>query len=274
MYRLFAVLSLLTLCAITPPSILPAAAQTDRVAEKSAVGKTIHFTLEAGENKDIAIALPKGEYVIQADLQLVGEKSTNMQMQVDLLKTNGVMVESRVLIANEIHRVARVAKALRLAKPLGARLRITNDDEPMEFWVTVYPKATRRFEPFAFAGGEVKELGIGEANGKGGTLAEEPKDGFYAFHKIALPAGKYDISLYLKQVSKDNSNLQGTVRLLDKFGVPLEDDWLLSVNEIDTEARKDKRLVLVKPAVVYFMVTDTNTSKAYDYTVGIEKATD
>lgn len=253
--------------------VRPASAQ-ERPAEKTAVGTTIHFTLEGKESKDIAISLPKGDYVIQADLKLVEEKDTNMQMKVDLLKSNGVMVESRVLGANEIHRVARVAKPLRIAKALGARLRVTNDDIPMEFWLTVIPVAKRTFMPFAFYKDAIQPLGIGEANGKGGTLAKSPEDGFYSFHKVALPAGKYDVSLYLKQTGTDSSNLQGDIVLLDKFGVPDSTSWKLNVNEIDKEARKDKRLVLIKPATVYFMVTNGNSSKTYDYTVGIEKATD
>ncbi len=246
----------------------------NRPAEKGAVGMTLHFTLEAKESKDIAIALPKGTYVIQADLKLVEQKDTNMQMEVDLLKTNGVLVESRVLSANAIHRVARVAKPLRIAKPLGARLRVTNDDEAMEFWLTVIPTAKRAFIPFAYNTEAIQTLGIGEANGKGGMLAKSPEDGFYHYHKVALPAGKYDISLYLKQTTDESSNLRGKIVLLDKFGVPDSTEWEFNVNEIDKEARKDKRLVLTKPSTVYFLVTNDSTFQQYEYTVGIEKATD
>lgn len=244
-----------------------------RPAEKGAVGATIHFTLEAKESKDIAISLPKGDYVIQADLKLVEEKATNIQMKVDLLKSNGVLVEGRVLGANEIHRVARVANSLRLAKPLGARLRVTNEDVPMEFWITVIPAAKRVFMPFAFSDSEIQPLGIGEANGKGGTIAKRPEDGFYTFHKATLPAGKYDVSLYLKQTDGSQSNLMGTLTLLDKFGVASKDNWVLNVNEIGAETRKDKRLVLIKPTVVFFLVTNGNNA-VYDYTIGIDKASD
>jgi hypothetical protein len=252
----------------------PAAAQGNRPAEKGAVGTTVHFTLEGKESKDIAISLPKGDYVIQADLKLVEEKSTNVQMQVDLLKTNGVLVENRILSANEIHRVARIANTFHLAKPLGARLRVTNENVPMEMWITVIPTARRTFLPFPYYEGEIQPLGIGEANGKGGTLAKSAEDGFYAFHKVSLPPGKYDVSLYLKQTDGGSSNLMGSLVLLDKFGVPDKQNWKLNVNEIDKETRSDKRLVVIKPATYYFLVTNSDGSKVYDYTVGIEKATD
>jgi hypothetical protein len=251
----------------------PALAQ-ERPAEKGAVGTMMHFTLEADESKDIAISLPKGDYIIQSDLKLVEEKDTNMQMKVDLLKSNGVLVENRVLVANEIHRVARVAKPLRIAKPLGARLRVTNDDVPMEFWLTVIPVAKRAFIPFAYYNAPVQPLGVGEANGKGGTLAKSPEEGFFSYHKVSLPAGKYDVSLYLKQTDGKSTNLQGNIVLLDEFGVPDRTEWKLTVNEIDVEARKDKRLVLVKPATVYFLVSNDSSFVPYEYTVGIEKATD
>jgi hypothetical protein len=89
-----------------------------------------------------------------------------------------------------------------------------------------------------------------------------------------LPAGKYDVSLYLKQTGDKSSNLQGSLILMDKFGVPDRMDWKLLVNEIDKEVRKDKRLVLVKPATIYFLVSNDNNFLPYEYTVGIEKVTD
>lgn len=270
MRKLYVVLVILSLFlgGMAPPAL----AQT-RPAEKATPGSVIRFTLEANASKDIAIFLPKGEYVVQADLKLVEEKATNIQMEVDLLKSNGVLVQDRVLAANEVHRVARIARPLRLAKPLNARLRVTNENVPMEIWLTVIPAAKRAFTPFAFYDGQIGTLGIGEANGKGGTLAKRPEDGFYTYHKAVLPAGKYDVSLYLKQTDGSQSNLQGALTLLDRFGVAAREDWKLNVNEIGAETRKDKRLVLVKPATVFFLVTNDG-SLAYDYTVGIEKATD
>lgn len=271
MMRLYTVLLVVSLFLVS--LVCPASAQ-ERSAEKGAVGTTVHFTLEGGESKDIAISLPKGDYVIQTDLKLVEEKATNMQMGISLLKSNGVLVEKNILTANEIHRVARVAKPLRLAKPLGARLRVTNDDVPMEFWVTVVAAAKRTFMPFAFDTSEIQPLGIGEANGKGGTLAKSPENGFYTYHKAVLPAGKYDVSLYLKQTNDKSSNLQGSIVLLDPFGVPDQKSWKLNVNEIDKETRKDKRLVLLKPTTVFFLVTNDSSFNPYEYTVGIDKATD
>lgn len=270
--KLYVIVSMLSLFLVS--LVQPAAAQGNRPAEKGAPGTTVHFTLKAKEGKDIAMALPKGEYVIQADLKLVEDKSSNVQMEVDLLKTNGVSVEDRVLSSNAIHRVARVAKTFRLAKPLAARLRVTNGGAPMEFWLTVIPSAKRTFLPFAFSNAPIKPVAIGTDSGKGGMLAKSPEDGFYTFHKVALPAGKYDVSLYLKQADGVRSNLQGSLVLLDKFGVPDLTDWDLRVNEIDVETRKDKRLVLAKPTTVYFLVTNNSSFKPYEYTVGIEKATD
>jgi hypothetical protein len=64
MVKLYAVLLVVSLFLV---SLVRPASALDRPAEKGAVGTTIHFTLEAKESKDIAISLPKGDYVIQAD---------------------------------------------------------------------------------------------------------------------------------------------------------------------------------------------------------------
>lgn len=256
------------------PALRPALARPDRPAEKGVVGVATHLTLAPSETKDIALSLPKGDYVIQADLKLTNEQIASIQMSVDLLKTNGVLVEGSIVSANTIHRVARVARVFHVLKPLAARLRVKNDSKPMEFWITVVPATKRSFLPFAFGDGDLKPLGIGEANGKGGTLAKGGTDGFYAFHKLTLPAGKYDISLYLKQSDGMKGTLQGDLTLLDSFGAADKSDWNLNVNEIDIETRKEKRLVLLKPTTILLLVTNTNTSHAYEYTVGIEKTTE
>ncbi len=271
MTKLYAVLSLVSLFLVSLVSS-PAARAQIPPAEKGAVGTTLHFTMDVDEIKDIAISLPKGDYVIQADLRLANVESSNIQMTIDLLKTNGVIVQNEILKANAVHRVCRIARPFHISTALGARLRVKNGSKQLEYWLTVFPAARRPLVPFPFGGGEMKPLAVGTDNGKGGVLPKQCDDGFFVFHKIALPAGNYDVSLHLKQKGTEGSNLQATLRLLDKYGVPLENDWTIPMNEEGIEARKDRRLVVVRPATIYFMVTNDNDTHAYDYTVGIEKA--
>lgn len=244
-------------------------AQGMRAATKIAVGTTAPFTLEKNEQQDFAIQLGAGTYFVVLDAKRADEKSSNLIAGVQLLKTNGSIVDNGLLRMNLIHRVGREVAKFRLPKPLAARLRVKNDDAPLEMWLTVVPAAKMTLLPFAFGNGEIKPLGLGATEGKGGTLEAEN----WAYHAIKLPAGKYDVSLYMKQVDGEKTNLMGSLDQVDAYGA-LVNGWNIRVNEIDVEARQEKRLILTKPQTVTFRVTNNSGDRPAEYTVGIEKATD
>lgn len=239
-----------------------------RPAEKIAVGATTHFTLDKDEQKDFAIQLPKGSYYIIWDIARMDGKPLNISAKVQLLKSNGSIVNSRLMVPIELEPVVRCGSKFTIPKPLSARLRCSNEEDPIDVWMTIVPLSKMKFIPFAFLTGEIKPLGIGTNEGKGGTLDHDE----WAIHSAKLPAGKYDVSLYLRrQDGKKNDTVMGDLERWDAngFRVPM---WKINVAEIGVEARKDQRLILTKPATVIFRVL--NTDAPVEYTVGIEKATD
>ncbi len=243
-------------------------AQGMRPATKIAVDATTHFTLDKGEQKDFAVQLNKGTYFIIYDIARLDGKTWNMRGKVQLLKSNGSMVNSSLLHINEVQPAARVGKKFDVSKPFTARLRCSNQDDPVDVWMTILPSARLRTLPFAFYKGQIQPLGIGTTEGKGGKL----NDNEYAIHSTKLPAGKYDVSLYFKrQDGATNSNLIGELERWNPYGLK-GDYWKLNMNEIGLEARTEKRLILTKPTIVYFRVL--NEDDPVEYTVGIEKATD
>jgi hypothetical protein len=253
-------------------AVAASSAMQGKPATKIAVGTSTNFTLDKFESKDLAITLGKGQHYIQADLKLVEGRQTNIQMQIDLLKTNGTMVQSRIVYANDIHAVTRVGATFNVAAAGAYRLRVKNDSVPMEYWVRVWPLAKRTFVAFPSGNGELKPLAIGSEAGKGGTFGKQNgEEPWWAYHKITLQPGKYDISLYMQQVEEGKrTNLMGSIELLDAFGVS-PGNWKLNMNEIDYEARVAKQLVVIKPTTYIFKVTNGNYGDAANYTVGIEK---
>ena len=260
------------LCATTAP-LCTAHAQPMRAADPISIGKTIHFTLDKGEQKDLAATFAPGTYYIQADIKRVDEKPSNIIMHIDLLKTNGSEVQGGILGANEVHTIARVADNFTVsapytaAKPLAARLRVKNEDTALEYWLTIVPVSKRAFLPFPTGNGDLKPLGVGTENGKGGALEGNQ----WAYHTIKLPAGKYNVSLYLKQPDGTVSNLLADLLLLSPLGTEPSPRWLLGVNAVDKETRQEQRLTLLKSQTLIFRITNTN-SNPVEYTVGIEKA--
>ena len=253
-------------------ALVPAAAAEARAqgqpATKMAVGETVHFTMDKGEQKDFAIQLGKGAYYIVWDLKRADEKPSNIIAHVDLLKTNGTMITPRFLSVNQIHTIARTGVKFSQARPLAARLRVTSEYAPLEIWMRVVPVAKMGFAPFPTGNAEIKPLAVGTDAGKGGTL--EPHE--WAYHAVTLTPGKYDVSLYMKTPDGESTNIQGQIDQLDPYGFIIS-NWEVRMNEIAREARKEERLVITKPRKVYLRVTN-NQDKPRDYIVGIEKAKD
>ncbi len=249
------------MCAV----LLVSGAQADmKPATKVAVGQTTHFTLDKNEDKDLAIQLAKGSYYIVCDLARVDGRTDTIIGTVQLLKSNGAMVNDGLLRIAEMGPVLRVGSKFVASKTFAARIRVLNRDEPVDMWVTVIPAAKMKFIPFGFANAELKPLGVGTNEGKGGQLAKNE----YAFHSITLKPGKYDVSLYMKQLEDKSDTLFGSLQRLDSYGfrVPL---WKVDVTVAAKEARQEKQLVLTKEQTVIFEVLDTDNPA--EYTVGIEK---
>lgn len=238
-----------------------------RPATKLVVGETAHFSLERNGQEDFSIQLGKGSYYIIWDGKFISGKPGSLIGVVQLLKSNGSIVNSMLLNMSEVGAVARVGKKFQIPKPLAARLRVLNKDEETEMWITVLPAAKMKFIPFGFENGNLKPLAIGTEEGKGGTLDTYE----WAYHSIKLPAGKYDVSLYLKRVDGKNSSVIGSLDRFDGFGFRIF-DWNINVSELGSEARKDKQLILSKPQTVIFRVS--NPDAPVDYIIGIEKSTD
>lgn len=240
-----------------------------------AVGKDTQFTLDRNESVDLSVNLAKStSYYLQADLRLVEGRMTNIQMQMDLLKSNGAMVKSYLLSANDIHAVSRVAATFTAPAAGAYRIRVKNAGMPMEYWVRLMPAAKRTFVAFPTGNAEFQPLAIGPENGKGGLFGgRDGEDPWFAYHRITLQPGKYNISLYMRQTEEGmRTNLQGQIRLLDPYGVGLASEWWLVMNAIDYEARIEKPLVVIKPTTYIFKVWNNMTSRPAHYTVGIEKA--
>lgn len=236
-----------------------------RPATKVAINETTHFTLDKGDQQDFAVQLAAGSYYIVCDLARVDGNRDTIFGQVQLLKSNGSMVKDGLLRIVEMGPVMRVGDKFTVAKPLAARLRVLNTDGAVDVWMTVIPAKQMKFIPYAFKNGDLKPLGLGATEGKGGQLEHNE----YAFHTVKLKPGKYDVSLYFKQASGKSDSLIGSLDRYDAYGfrVPL---WKVDIGSIGLEARQEKRLVITKEQTVILRAFDSDFP--VEYTVGIEKS--
>jgi hypothetical protein len=170
------------------------------------VGQTVKFTLEANAAKDYSVALAKGVYRIVWDAERVDGEDANIQADLQLLKPNGVIIDSSLVRFNDINVTSRTGTTYRVVKPFVARFRVRNDDNPLKMWLTVVPVTQKTRVPFGW-GATVTPARISSDNGVGGTLEGKA----YIYHSITLPPGKWSISLGLQLPEGENSNLQGSI---------------------------------------------------------------
>ena len=244
----------------------PSIAQKQRPAIPLPVGETVKLMLDKDESKDVSSQLGPGAYYIVVDTRRGDGEISNIQVQVQLLKTNGSIIEPALLRVNEIGVSSRDSVRYTFTKPMAARFRVHSDQGPMLVWLTAVPVAKWRFVPFPSYNGEIKPLAIGPNNGKGGSLEKTT----WAYHIITLADGKWNISLYAKRQDGSNSNIQIDMEALDEYGMRLSPPWKLSLNEIGTEARREKEILLTKARSMIVKVT--NQQVPMDYVVDIERA--
>ena len=136
-------------------------AQGMREATKMTVGKTVEFTIDRGEDKDFAIQLAAGSYYIVWDMKRSDEKSGVNYARVQLLKSNGAMVKDSLLFVSDVGIAMRKGSKFSVAKAFAARLRVSNQGDPLQVWMTVLPAKQMKRIPFGFEDGDLKPLGIG-----------------------------------------------------------------------------------------------------------------
>ncbi len=263
--RIWVSFNVLGLCAAAN---VQANVQNLRPATPLPLGTTMRVNFDRGEQKDYAMQIGPGTYYFLVDTRRADEESGNIQAKLQLLKSNGSIIEPNLLNVNEIGVASRNVVRYTPSRPMAARLRVTCETGPMIVCLTVVPVAKWKFIPFPTGKGELKVLGIGAHNGKGGSLDKQE----WAYHTIKLPAGKWNISLYGKRADGLNSNVQADLELLDEYGVRSDPSWNLNLNEIGTEARREKSLFLTRPRTLIFKVINQNAP--LQYTIDIEKAAD
>lgn len=239
-----------------------------------AVGQPLlSFSLES-EPKDFTVQLGTGEYYLVLDMKRTDNHESNIMVDVQLLKNTGSIIEPGFLYVNEIHVATRSGRRFKSPRPMTVRFRLINKGDPLEGWIGVYGARQMRFVPFGFDPQGLKSLGIGTNDGKGGTLQQYQ----WAHHAISLPSGRWDVSFYFRHPDGSNTNLQGTLEVLDAYGYrkPVYKEnsgetWdRLYLNEISTEARIEGQIRLKNPETLIFRVYNQHETPV-EYTVGVLK---
>ena len=216
-----------------------------------------------GPNQEYYLRLPEpvGDLKIVADMRHIDNRSSNLQSRISLLDMNGAVLEDRIINFNEIDVGARKTATWSTRQPQRVAVRLLNGDVPADFWLSVRPASAGQFVPLF---GSVVPQALSPGEDKSGLL-DENEDAYYL---VPLRQGDYQITVDFTNAERQNTNIQGSVAILDADGGNYRE--IVRFNEIDVSARKVETFLVRDegPAIINLQ----NSNDAVRYTVRLAAA--
>lgn len=209
-----------------------------------------------GPDQEYYLQLPEpvGDLKIVADMRHIDNRSSNLQSQISLLDENGAVLEDRVITFNEIDVGARATATWSTRQPARVGVRVLNGSLPADFWLSVRPASATQFVPL-FGSVVPQALSLGE---EGAGLLDENE---HAYYMISLRQGEYQITIDFANAERRNTNIQGSVAILDSDGGNYRE--IVRFNEIDVTARKVETFLARDDGPVIVNVQNTRYAVRY-----------
>ena len=209
-----------------------------------------------GPDQDYYLQLPEpvGDLKIVADMRQIDNRDSNLQSRISLLDENGAVLQDRVITFNEIDVGARQTATWSTRQPARVSVRVLNGAAPADFWLSVRPASATQFVPL-FGSVVPQALSLGE---EGTGLLDENEDAYYM---VSLRQGEYQITVDFANAERRNTNIQGSVAILDSDGGNYRE--IVRFNEIDVTARKVETFLARDDGPVILNVQNTNDAVRY-----------
>lgn len=209
-----------------------------------------------GPDQEYYLRLPNpvGDLKIVADMRHIDNRFSNLQSRISLLDENGAVLEDRVITFNEIDVGARQTATWSTRQPARVGVRVLNGSAPADFWLSVRPASATQFVPL-FGSVVPQPLSLGQ---EGTGLLDENEDAYYM---VSLRQGEYQITVDFANAERRNTNIQGSVALLDSDGGNYRE--IVRFNEIDITARKVETFLVRDEGTAILNVQSTHDAVKY-----------
>jgi hypothetical protein len=193
-------------------------------------GTVHHVTLDPDGEYYARLTEPAADLRIVLDMRRVDKRRSNLQTRLSILNPDGIVIEDRALVFNEIDVGARktTSWSARSQAPVGFKL-LNTGSAAAEYWLTVRPEPAPQLVPFF---GDVVPQGLAPGAAGSGTL-DADEDAFYI---VPLLRGEHQLIVDFANAGKRSTNIQGKVALLEADGGGSQD--IVVFNEIDVSHRK------------------------------------
>ena len=211
-----------------------------------------------GPNEEYYLQLPElvSDLKIVADMRRTDNRSSNLQSRISLLDDRGAVLQDRVIVFNEIDVGARQTATWSTRQPVRAGLRVLNGNAPADFWLSVRPASAVEFVPL-FGSVAPESMSLGEE--KTGVL-DLDEDAYYI---VGLRQGEYEITVDFANAERRNTNIQGSVAILDADGGNYR--VIAKFNEIDVTSRKVETFLVRDEGPAVFNVQNGHDTVRYTF---------
>lgn len=228
-----------------------------------AFGTVQKIGLDADQPYYMRLAEPAEAIKIVVDMKRIDGKSSNLLSRLSLLDSDGAVTEERLVSFNEINVGARKTASWSTRKPAPVGFRLLNGGAPADFWFSVRRQPAPQLVPF-FGDVLPQRLVVGdEASG----LLDVDEDAYYL---VSLRQGDYQVIADFSNAERRNTNIQGSVALLDGDGGNYRE--ILRFNEIDVSARRTGTFLARDDGPMIINVENTNDVVRYQLRIAEARA--
>ena len=221
-------------------------------------------TLELGTIQKISLERNQDYYVrlsesvesvkVVLDMKRADNRNSNLQSRLSVLNQDGTVAEDSLINFNELDTGARKTASWSTRQAAIIGFKLLNGNAPADFWLSVRQEPAPQFVPF-FATIAPQPMKLGEeASGLLGPNED-------AYYMTPLGQGDYQIIVDFANAERRNTNIQGSVALLDEDGGNYRES--VRFNELDVSYRKIGAFLLRNDGPVILKVQNTHDTVRY-----------
>ncbi|MET0216095.1 MAG: toll/interleukin-1 receptor domain-containing protein [Vicinamibacterales bacterium] len=225
------------------------------------LGTIQKISLEANQEYYVRLSESAESLKVVLDMKRADNRRSNLQSRLSVLNQDGTVAEDSLINFNELDTGARktASSSTRQAAIIGFKLR--NGSAPADFWLSVRQEPAPQFIPF-FANIAPQPMKLGE--GASGLLGPDED----AYYMTSLGQGDYRIIIDFANAERRNTNIGGSVALLDGDGGNYRE--IVRFSEIDVSYRKIGTFLVRNDGPVILKVQ--NIHDTVRYTVRLAQA--
>jgi hypothetical protein len=187
------------------------------------------ISLEPREEYYVRLSESAESVKVVLDMKRADNRNSNLQSRLSVLNQDGTVAEDSLINFNELDTGARKTASWSTRQAAIIGFKLLNGNAPADFWLSVRQEPAPQFIPF-FATIAPQPMKLGE--GASGLLGPDED----AYYMTSLGQGDYRIIIDFANAERRNTNIGGSVALLDGDGGNYRES--VRFNELDVSSRK------------------------------------